>query len=253
MTDFEECLLVPYGASAPSAERLMLLAPHPDDEVLGCGGLAALTIRAGGTVHPFILTDGGAGNFSGFASAADYVRIRRNESLRAAEILGTNAPEFFDFPDRSLPGRFAELEARLAAAVVRLAPTLLVAPSPAETHPDHRAAARAAFTIFSASRSPEFARLLFYEVSAALAPNVLYDIDQVSRLKEQAIACFESQNREKPFAELIGGLNRYRSMTLPHPARFAEAFFSITRDELGTTNWETFKRRIGPERPEAGR
>lgn len=248
MTDFEECLLVPYGAATAGPERLLVLAPHPDDEVLGCGGLALLTLRAGGTVCPVILTDGGAGNFSAFESAAAYVAIRRKESTRAAEILGTSPPEFLDFADRSLPARQADLLERLREVARRFAPTIVCAPSPAEVHPDHRAAARAAFDLLG-----EFpVELYFYEVSAPLAPNLLFRIDDVLPTKEAAIAAFASQNRERPFAELLLGLNRYRSMTLPPPARFAEGFFRVTPSDAAA-GWEAICRQVGPERPDPRR
>ena len=81
---FEECLLVPYTAAEVRAETLLVLAPHPDDEVLGCGGLSALVAKAGGRVVPVLVTDGGAGDFSGSGDAAAYVATRLAESTRAA-------------------------------------------------------------------------------------------------------------------------------------------------------------------------
>ena len=79
---FEECLLVPYGASKVRRETLLVLAPHPDDEVFGCGGFSALVAAAGGRVVPVLLTDGGAGDFSGGSDGAAYVATRRAESER---------------------------------------------------------------------------------------------------------------------------------------------------------------------------
>jgi LmbE family N-acetylglucosaminyl deacetylase len=51
---------LPFAASPlPPARQVLVLAPHPDDEVFGCGGCASLYARAGAVVHPYVLTDGG--------------------------------------------------------------------------------------------------------------------------------------------------------------------------------------------------
>ena len=212
---YEECLLVPYGASEVRRETLLVLAPHPDDEVFGCGGLSALVAAAGGRVVPVLLTDGGAGDFSGSSDAAEYVATRRAESVRAAEILGTEPPRALGFPDRSLPARGEELVAALVALFSQVRPDSVLVPSPAETHPDHRAAARAAHLAFVRAWPDAPARLVFYEVSAPLAPNRLVDVDAAAARKSAAIAAFASQLTERPFDALVDGISAYRAMTLP--------------------------------------
>jgi LmbE family N-acetylglucosaminyl deacetylase len=245
---FEECLLVPYGAFEPSGGTLVVLAPHPDDEILGAGGLGARTVAAGGRVVPVVLTDGAAGNFSGAEERERYVRIRRDESTRAAAFLGFEPPRFLDFADRSLPESRPELRELLRRTLAPLAPDVIAAPSPAEPHPDHRAAARVAFDLLIEpdTRAME---LLFYEVGAPLAPNRLVAIDDVLQRKLDAVRLFASQLRERPFDELVAGLDRYRAMTLPPPIRHAEAFFALDGATARALGWETLCRRVGPERP----
>jgi LmbE family N-acetylglucosaminyl deacetylase/GT2 family glycosyltransferase len=249
--DFEECLLVPYGAAPVRRETLLVLAPHPDDEVFGCGGLAALVAASGGRVVPVLLTDGGAGNFSGRDDAAGYVATRRAESERAAAILGTEPPRSLGFPDRSLSARGEELVAALATLFAEVRPDAVLAPSPAETHPDHRAAARAAHLAFLRAWPGAPARLVFYEVSAPLAPNRLYDVGPVAGKKRAAVAAFASQLRERPFDEVVEGIDRYRAMTLPPGATRAEAYLELTRDEAVGLPWDSIARRAGAERPDA--
>jgi LmbE family N-acetylglucosaminyl deacetylase/GT2 family glycosyltransferase len=248
---YEECLLVPYGASEVRRETLLVLAPHPDDEVFGCGGLSALVAAAGGRVVPVLLTDGGAGDFSGSSDPAAYVATRQAESTRAAEILGTEPPRTLGFPDRSLAARGEELVAALLALFAEVRPDSVLVPSPAETHPDHRAAARAAHLAFVRAWPDAPARLVFYEVSAPLAPNRLVDIDAVAARKSAAIAAFTSQLKERPFDALVDGINAYRAMTLPGGISRAEAFLELTREEAVALPWTAVCRRAGPERPDA--
>lgn len=248
---YEECLLVPYGTTEVRRETILLLAPHPDDEVFGCGGLSALVASAGGRVVPVLLTDGGAGDFSGSSDAAAYVATRRAESARAAEILGTEPPRSLGFPDRSLPARGEELVAALVALFAEVRPDSVLVPSPAETHPDHRAAARAAHLAFVRAWPDAPARLVFYEVSAPLAPNRLVDVDAAAARKSAAIAAFASQLTERPFDALVDGINAYRAMTLPAGISRAEAFLELTREEAVALPWSALCRRAGPERPDA--
>ncbi|MBK9964557.1 MAG: PIG-L family deacetylase [Holophagales bacterium] len=248
---FEECLLVPYGAAEVRPETLLVLAPHPDDEVFGCGGLTALVSAAGGRVVPVLLTDGGAGDFSGSSEAGAYVARRLAESTRAAGILGTEPPRPLGFPDRSLPERGEELVAALVALFAEVRPDAVLVPSPAETHPDHRAAARAAHQAFLCAWPDAPARLVFYEVSAPLAPNRLVAVDAAVARKSAAIAAFESQLTERPFDELVEGISAYRAMTLPAGISRAEAFLELTREEAVALPWAALCRRAGPERPDA--
>lgn len=247
----EECLLVPYSSSPVRAETVLVLAPHPDDEVLGCGGYLALVAAAGGRVVPVLLTDGGAGGLSGDADAATHVATRLAESTRAAELLGIEAPRLLGFADRSLSGRGEALVDAILALISEVRPDCVLAPSPAETHPDHRAAARAAHLAFLRAGSGAPARLVFYEVSAPLAPNRLVDVGPVAQKKAAAVAAFVSQLRQLPYDEVVEGLNRYRAMTLPPGTSRAEAFLELTRQELLALPWRLLVRRAGAERPDA--
>jgi len=104
------------GEMAPPAggERLLIVAPHPDDEALGCGGLIQEALRAGAEVHVVLMTNGDASELalifgerelpSGPGSFIDLGRKRQQESLRALAGLGLNASHvhFLGFPNNGL-------------------------------------------------------------------------------------------------------------------------------------------------------
>lgn len=213
--------LVPYTALTElPARRVLVLAPHPDDEVFGCGGAIARHRALGVPVEVVVLTDGAR-----FGDPA----LRRQESRAAAAVLGYGEPEFWDLPDRGLVGDEA-LVARLAARLRDGATDLVYAPSPWEVHPDHRQAALAALE--AVGRAGGAVRLACYEVGAPLRPNVLLDIGLVLERKREAMACFASQQAQQDFAGHIDGLNRYRSYTLPRAVRAAEAFLLLGAADL---------------------
>ena len=224
----QERELVPYDAQGVlPAARVLVVAPHPDDEVFGCGGCSRLHVLAGTAVDVVVLTDG--------AGAGD-PRVRSSESAAACAALGLRAPEFWQYPDRALGFDEALLQAvsdRLLAAIQAQAYELVYAPSPWEVHPDHRAAAWAVAQSVRLSRlAGVLVQWAAYEVGSPLWPHRLVNIDSVWAEKRAAMACFPSQLVFQPFDEHITALNRYRSYTISGQCRHAEALWLPGDDEL---------------------
>ena len=220
---FTEPDLVPYQSMGALPWRsLLVLAPHPDDEVFGCGGLLAVAAAQGLRSRVLVLTDGGAGG-----EAAH----REQESRRAAAQLGyahdAQALQFLHRPDRGLLPDEALL-AELQQHAVQIKADVLLAPSPFEIHPDHRAACVAAVALARALNCP----VLFYEVGQALMPSHLLDLGPVLARKQAAMACFASQLREQAYAEQVLALNRYRAYTLGPQVSHAEAYWLLGPEQL---------------------
>jgi LmbE family N-acetylglucosaminyl deacetylase/glycosyltransferase involved in cell wall biosynthesis/GT2 family glycosyltransferase len=232
----DESALMPMTATAlPPARRVLVLAPHADDEVFGCGGSLHLLARAGAQVKVVIATDGAQGGAgversdSPQPSGAAVSSEREAESRAAANVLGYPAPVFWNLPDRGV--HYAEgLVARIADTVKDMDADLVFAPALSELHPDHQALALAAGE--AVRRLGEERRIAFYEVSAPLIPNALVDITSVEEVKHAAMQCFRSQLARQRYDEHITGLNRYRSYTLGENVHAAEAFFIVTASEL---------------------
>ena len=210
--------LVPYGAvSTLDVRSLLVLAPHPDDEVFGCGGLLALAAQQGVAVHVVVVSDGAAG---GDAAA------REQECRAAAQALGYLAGpgslHFWGRPDRGVVPD-ADLVQRVRALCVETAADWLLAPSPFEVHPDHLAVCRAATEAVAGTA----ARLLYYEVGQALMANLLVDITAVMPRKQAAMRAFGSQLAQQDYGEHIAALNRYRSYTLGPGVTHAEAYWLV--------------------------
>lgn len=224
----EERELVPYTAeTVMPAARVLVVAPHPDDEVFGCGGCARLHVLAGAEVEVVVLTDGaGAGNPS----------VRALESEAASAALGLPTPQFWHCPDRALGVDEAMLQAvsgRLLKTIQGRAYGLVYAPSPWEVHPDHRAAAWAVAHSVRHSRLAGMAvQWAAYEVGSPLWPHRLVNIDSVWADKQAAMACFPSQLAVQPYDEHIAALNRYRSYTVSGQCRHAEALWLPDDDDL---------------------
>lgn len=237
-----EAEAIPFEPQDLRGERLLVLAPHPDDEVIGCGGLVALHLREGRKVHVAVATDG--------AQAGDAAQ-RESESRAALALLGDVSIEFLRFPDRKLSGQ-RELNDRMAAILREWKPDLIAVPSPLEIHPDHIALSRAFCDLIG--RDPSLfadlaaARVAFYEVSAPLRPNALVDITAVADTKYAAIETHESQAAIHDYTSYARALNVWRTMTLPPHVKFAEAYWTISLPSLRTTPFSALREAIGPIR-----
>jgi len=217
--------LVPYAPGRLDGSPVLVLAPHPDDEIFGCGGAIVQLRSAGADVRVLVLSDG---------EAQGDPEVRRAEARRAAEILGLGAPEFWGLGDRSLRADDPELGDRLRALLIEFAPGLVLLPSPAEIHPDHRATAMLVYSVIQ-SASPGSAlhnalqatRVAAYEVSAALRPNLLLDVSGEWETVLSASAAYASQLDQHPYIEVMEGMARARRLTLPLEVERAEAYHVV--------------------------
>lgn len=193
-------------------KRPLVLAPHPDDEVFGCGGLMATWSRLGVQAQVVVLTHG---------EAQDAGQDRKAESLAAAAILG-NATTFWDFPDRGI--RCSEaLVARLANFIETSGFDIVFCPALHEPHPDHQATALAVLWCLGRLKQP--VEVCFYESGDALVHCThVVNITPVASLKDQALGAFVSQESAQPYRSRIAARDHFRAMSLGPDALAAEGF-----------------------------
>lgn len=228
----QEIALIPQHPSPPpNATRVLVIAPHPDDEILGCGGTLYQLAKQGALIKVVIATNGALG---GTTFDGSLVKQREQESILAAQTIGLPEPIFWGLPDRSL--RFNEtLIEQITDCLLAHQADAVFSPALTENHPDHQAVALATQEacrrlIYKNSLSPT---IFFYEVSNPLTPNMLIDISNAAEVKLQAVRCFKSQLKMQPYDEQIIGLNRFRSFTLGSQSQYAEAFLRIEARHIG--------------------
>ena len=243
---------IPFEATELTGARILVLAAHPDDEALGAAGTLALNAGKAEAIRIWIATDGTGQEGVAPEGAEEYGRRRREESVQAARALGVEAPRFGGLADGGLPADSERLLAAVRAELEDFEPDLVLCPSPAELHPDHRALARSLFDLVAASRAGDpdhdrfrFLRMAFYELSHPMLPNALVDIAPVAGKKADALAAYSSQQAVRDYAGAMQGLNAYRRLTLPGRGP-VEAFRLVSYAEASTTSFEELRRDIGP-------
>jgi LmbE family N-acetylglucosaminyl deacetylase len=212
----------------PSNERIVVLAPHMDDEVIGCGGTLARHIGCGSQVTVVFLTDGRGGGAAGNAAAgeASIAATRKHEAQLALAELGIMKMVFLDAEDGRL-GANADLVDALRSALVAARPDIVYLPFFLEEHPDHRAAS--ALLSEAVSGAGMSFQCHGYEVWTPLFPNCLVRIDATVEAKRRAIGHYQSQLAEADYLHTALGLNAYRSSALVDgECRFAEAFYAVS-------------------------
>ena len=190
-----------------STQRAIIMAPHPDDDVIAAGGLMQRVLATGGEVRVVFVTDGENNPWPQrylerklFVKAKDratWGKMRRREALCSLERLGV--PEqsaiFLAFPDQGIAKMARQGDDRLRDALRKIVndvqPTLIVSPSAFDLHADHRAIA-----YFAHSAAPDMPIATYVVHGNAPKERLLYNLelsDCDRNRKRNAIECHESQ------------------------------------------------------------
>jgi len=202
-------------------EKVLAIAPHPDDESIGCGGALALHARRGDRVAVAFLTSGELGLRR--LPRDEAWRVREAEARRACRVLGARPPAFLRLPDWTL-GRHAAAGVRAVRAVLaRERPAIVYLPHPADGHPDHRAAVRIVRAALQRGRAPA-PELRAYEVWTPLSEwDLVLDVGVVFGTKLRALRAHRSQLDGFDYVQAVRGLGAYRG-ALAGRCAFAEVF-----------------------------
>jgi LmbE family N-acetylglucosaminyl deacetylase len=181
-------------------ERVVVIAAHPDDEVLGCGGTIARHVAEGDDVHVLFVADGET-------SRAIKAQTNRNfMAFDAHKVLGTKAPQFFDYRDQMLDTvplldivRLIEADAKVTN------PTIVYTHHAGDLNLDHRIVHQAVLTAFRPLPDSSVKAILAFEVLSStewgtgFAPNHFVDISGgPSFAKLAALRRYEAEMRDHP-------------------------------------------------------
>jgi len=218
---------LPEALARPPHGRVLLLAPHADDDVIGAGGTAALHVAQGDSVHVLVAFDGLEGDPDGRFSPAELRERRRAEARAGGAHLGLVDYEFWDYPEGHLPSPEQLLAGaeRLATRIAELAVDTIYAPWVGEHHVDHHVIART--TRLAAALVGFRGELWGYEVWTPLIPTRIVDISSVHERKFAALREHKSQLAYRDILHMALGFSSQRAMYLTTKlpdARHGEAF-----------------------------
>lgn len=186
--------------------KTIVIAPHPDDEVLGVGGTLLRRKTAGAKVAWLIVTSISAQ--AGWDEKK--VKQRAEEIARITELLGFDEVFQLNFPTTQLDRvPMSDLVARISEAFRSFEPEEVFVPHPSDVHTDHRMVFDAVASCTKWFRYPSVKRVLAYETLSetdfglgtdrSFRPNVFVDIEQFLDSKLRAMDIYASELGAFPF------------------------------------------------------
>ncbi len=185
---------------------ILVIAAHPDDEILMAGGTMARNFKAGGTNNVIFMTNGvGSREVGNFNSDSN---IRALESEKANSILGSRIIKSYDFPDNALDGvTLLTLIKAIENHINIIKPDLIITHSQDELNIDHQLVGRAVITANRPQNGRKNVLLLLGSIPSScewsisnwkLKNNLYIDIQNFKDLKYKAMKCYKSECREPP-------------------------------------------------------
>ena len=215
--------------------KILVIAPHADDEILGVGGTIAKYIKKNFIVKILIVTNAHNGAPELFSNT--YMQKIRLEALRAHKSLGVDETFFLEYPAPSLstyPSYKISLD--IEKILLKFKPNILFLPNPGDIHQDHEAVYRASLVASRPSKYHLINKILIYEVlsetnyspyvnNSFFVPNYFEDISKTIKLKIKSMKYYKSQLYSYPHSrslEAIENLSKYRGNSIN--IKYAEAF-----------------------------
>ena len=222
-------------------QPVLIVAAHPDDEALGCGGTMARIAAGGGDVHVLFLSDGvGARG----VLSDEAVGRRRAMGDRAAKALGARPLAYLDLPDNrmdSVPLLDAVTAIERHAETIR--PHTVFTHFPGDLNIDHRVCAQAVLTAFRPLPGQTVRTIYAFEIASStewafgsvtpgFAPNVFFDISEHLRHKRAALEAYAEEMRPFPHARSIEAVEACARWRGAAAGLLAAEAFSLLRSTI---------------------
>jgi LmbE family N-acetylglucosaminyl deacetylase len=207
--------------------RVLVLSPHPDDELIGCGGTACVALSAGAKVTIVQATDGSELRSLGDLPSSARKSVRLDEASRVAAALGAQLVLWRE-PDGAL-----ECSERTISRLVRLLdeqrPTHVLAPFLGDPHGDHGTLSR--ILAGALARSSVAPRVLQFEVWSLVPANLYCEVTGQMEKLEGLLMLYERALRADDFVHFCEARNLARALELTGGPGYVEAFLGTTSAE----------------------
>ncbi len=215
--------------------KVLVIAPHPDDEIIGVGGTIAKRAKVGDEIYVCVVTKGQPPLFD-----PAFIEQGRSECRKADKMLGVKETIFLDFPAVMLETvSRSEFNGKFMETVNKIKPDEVYIPHRGDMQLDHQMVVDAAMVALRPKYAHKVSRIYAYETLSETGwnipntqnefiPTVYEDITEHIDLKLKAMKIFESQLSDFPAARSIGAIEalaRFRGATVEVSA--AEAFSLI--------------------------
>jgi LmbE family N-acetylglucosaminyl deacetylase len=217
------------------SKNVLVIAAHPDDEVLGCGASMAKHALQGDKVGVLFVADGIGARNNSFEGDLQKRKAAAHEALK---ILGAEALDFLDFPDNRLDSvPLLDIVQKIESMIAQFSPEIVYTHHHGDLNIDHAVVHRATMTACRPLPGSRIKEVYAYEVLSAtdwslgnslFSPNVFVNIGEFWDKKADALMCYVDEMRSFPHTrslESLDFLSRHRGATMG--LERAEAFSTI--------------------------
>lgn len=219
--------------------KVLVIAGHPDDEVLGCGGALARHAAAGDTLETVIVAEGATSR--GVAGEATPETLRA-AAAKAAEVLGGAPPRFLGFPDNRLDGvDLLDIVQALEAVIDEFAPEIVYTHHGGDLNIDHRIVFEAALTAcrpvpgapvrrFYCFETPSSTEWAAPSIGPSFRPQRYVGIAETLPAKLAALECYQVEMRDFPHARSIEAVEALARLRGAQAGLAAAEAFEVIRE-----------------------
>lgn len=216
---------------------VLVVAAHPDDEVLGAGGTLARHVHCGDRVHALLVAEGATSRY-----APGMAEVLAKCTRRAAQVLGFASVEQLSLPDQRLDTvPLLEVTREVENVVDRVRPDVVYTHFPGDVNADHGVVARAAWTacrpyvlpglrLFAAFETPSSTEWAWPVDGSTFGPALFVDVTSTLDEKLDAMSCYESELRDYPHPRSLRALRERAAYWGGRVSRPAAEAFQVLRE-----------------------
>jgi N-acetylglucosamine malate deacetylase 1 len=217
-------------------KKILVVAAHPDDEVIGCGGTIAKLKKQGNEIYVLFVSDGESSR--NVKNLSSLILKRKKSAIRSSKILGIKKIFFCDLPDNNLDSISRLTIVKLIEKyIVDIKPQIVFTHFNGDLNIDHQIVSKSVITACRPQKKNPVKKLLFFEIPSStdwqignkknnvFNPNWFEDISKTRSLKIKALKAYKTEIRKWPHPRSIKGINslmQVRGATAGF--NFAEAF-----------------------------
>ena len=211
--------------------NVLIVAAHPDDEVLGCGGTIAKHVEEKYTVTIIFICDGETSR----SKKIQNLKARNESAEKVSELLGCQKPIFFNFPDNKLDSIiFLEIVQKLESYIIKIKPNIIYTHHYNDLNIDHQLTCKSLITACRPLPKSFVKSIYLFEIPSStewsisndkFSPNKFIDITSYKSKKDKALDLYKEEMRDFPHPrskKAISAIENLRGVI--SNVEFAEAF-----------------------------
>lgn len=223
-------------------ERILVIAAHPDDEVLGMGGTIAKLTSQGKEVHLLIVTDGSTSQYKGSENIGEILYSKKQETKKSSDILGIKSIMYGMLPDMKLDVTpHIDVNQVIEKAIDFIKPDTVFTHFWGDVNMDHRCVYNSTMVAVRPVKSQCVKEIYCYSVPSStewspattptiFMPNLFVDISKEAQMKYKAMLAYKTEIREYPHPRSVEYLKKDDEATgLRIGIKAAESFVMIRK------------------------